>query len=115
MSTRDRRVYPARVERVTDGDTIRVLLDHGCYLRSTQAIRLLDVDAPELAQPGGSQARDHIATWLVDHATPGDDWPYDVALMKDRRSFNRYVGDISCHTCGDSLNDAMRHHLTGAA
>jgi micrococcal nuclease len=41
--------YPARVTRITDGDTLRVLFPDG----DVETVRLLGVDAPELS-PGGT-------------------------------------------------------------
>ena len=35
--------YRAAVSHVTDGDTVRFLIDMGMYVRTEQAIRLLNV------------------------------------------------------------------------
>ena len=52
-------VLPGRVLRVTDGDTVRVRLGSGLI-----NVRLHAVDAPELAQPWGREARDRLARRL---------------------------------------------------
>lgn len=52
-------VLPGRVLRVTDGDTVRVRLDSGPI-----NVRLHAVDAPEISQPWGREARDALARRL---------------------------------------------------
>ena len=57
------RTLTAKVERVSDGDTITALTSEGTKLR----LRLLGIDAPEVphgkkpGQPFGEEARDHLA------------------------------------------------------
>ena len=57
------RTLVAKVERVSDGDTITALTSEGTKLR----IRLLGIDAPEIphgkkpGQPYGEEARDYLA------------------------------------------------------
>lgn len=53
-----------RVERVVDGDTLRVVLDSGDSL----TLRLLAIDAPESGQTGGAEAREFVAERVC--ATP---------------------------------------------
>lgn len=108
--------YYAQLESVTDGDTVRLLIDHGMYIRSSHPIRLAYVHAPELNTPEGKQARLHVGDWFITHGTGHDPqlWPYVVVTEKDRRTFNRYIGVISCRSCGAVLNDDiniwMAHH-----
>lgn len=52
-------MLPGRVLRVTDGDTVRVRLGSGPI-----SVRLHAVDAPELGQPWGREARDRLARRL---------------------------------------------------
>lgn len=40
--------YPARCTNIVDGDTIDVTLDLGLHLTSTQRVRLLGINCPEL-------------------------------------------------------------------
>jgi endonuclease YncB( thermonuclease family) len=49
---------PGAVERVIDGDTLRVVQADGSAL----TLRLLGVDAPESGQAGGAEAREFVAT-----------------------------------------------------
>lgn len=86
--------YRGIVSRILDGDTLTVWLDLGlsCYTR--EAIRLADVDCPELWQPGGPEA----ARFVAETSPPGT--PCMVATRKTPRSrreamsFTRYIGDI---------------------
>jgi micrococcal nuclease len=57
--------YSALVVRVVDGDTVRMDLSLGfkVWLRD-QSFRLLGCNARELGEPGGKEARDHLATVL---------------------------------------------------
>ena len=48
---------PGQVERVVDGDTLRVVEAAG----SVRTLRLLAVDAPESGQEGGAEAREFVA------------------------------------------------------
>lgn len=102
--------YLARIERVVDGDTVRVMLDHGMYIRSSNSIRLLEVWAPELNQPGGQDAKAAALQWVEGH-THGVEWPLRIVTQKDKQTFNRYVGEVSCATCGESMNAAMREFI----
>lgn len=54
--------YAATVDRVIDGDTLVASVDLGfhVWLRN-QTFRLLGVNARELTQPGGPEARDNLA------------------------------------------------------
>lgn len=102
--------YRATPVRPIDGDTIEVVLDHGCSIRSSQRIRLLDVHAPERNQPGGPEATHEAAAWLSTRAG-WLSWPLLVHTAKDRQSFNRYVADVYDAGTGDHLNEHMRRFI----
>lgn len=104
--------YQSKVERVIDGDTVRMTIDHGMYLRSSQSIRLLGVFAPELSKPGGTNARSFVTNWFVDHNHHGE-WAFLVTTEKDKQTFNRYVGVVTCRACAANLNDNVNVYLTG--
>lgn len=54
--------YRAIVVRVVDGDTMRLDVDLGFGIwKVNQAFRLLGCNARELSEPGGKEARDHLA------------------------------------------------------
>lgn len=101
--------YQARVERIVDGDTIVATIDHGMNIRSLQSLRLLRVFAPERSSgQAGSIATQALADWVARHHESNTEWAIHVTTHKDSRTFNRYLAEVSCADCGDSLNDHLR-------
>lgn len=105
--------YQARAERVIDGDTVRFLFDNGMYIRSSQSIRFAGTNAPELSEPGGREAREFVIRWMAEHAQLGGEWPFRITTERDRQTFNRYIGLITCAECGESLNEAVKAYVEG--
>lgn len=58
------RVYPAVVVSVHDGDSVDVNVSMGWDTYRLSPIRLWGMNAIELAQPGGVEARDHLMAML---------------------------------------------------
>lgn len=58
------RLYSAVVVRVVDGDSVLLDLDLGFYIRARLSCRLAGVNAIELSDPGGSEARTYLARLL---------------------------------------------------
>ena len=54
--------YQANVVSVHDGDTMTLDIDMGRRLRTDDSIRLYGINAPELSQAGGREARDYLRT-----------------------------------------------------
>lgn len=52
--------YQAEVVSVHDGDTIALKIDMGKRIFAIDSIRLLGINAPELSQAGGKEARDYL-------------------------------------------------------
>jgi endonuclease YncB( thermonuclease family) len=90
-----RYIYSATVVRVIDGDTVVFDVDLGFHLTlRNQPFRLVGVNARELSQPGGSEARDNLTAILT--ANPqvtlgsikpdkyGSRWLADVTLPEGR-------------------------------
>lgn len=91
--------YRAALIRVIDADTITVLADTGFGGRQQEDVRLLDVSAPELNQPGGPEAKAFVADWMS-QLTPLR-WPLLIrtdpntaAEPTERRSFVRYLATV---------------------
>lgn len=105
--------YRAGLERVVDGDTVRLLIDHGMYLRSSQSIRLFDVLAPEMSEPGGKESRQFVVDWFArhDHEAAPQAFGHLVTTVKDTQTFNRYIGKIVCRQCGNCLNEEIISYL----
>ena len=101
-----------------DGDTIAVLVDRGgpSEDRSLWRIRLKDVYAPELSQPGGPETRRFVIDWVGSHGD-GTDWPFLLETFRtprsdvDVRTLSRYVGVLSSAS-GESLNVAVQAFVT---
>lgn len=97
---------PDGTDAVHDGDTVRLELDLGFSQRGTYALRLKDVFAPELRQPGGVECRQFVRTWLADgyyddgQPRYSDDWPLVVETFRtktgrDLTTLERYVAVVS--------------------
>lgn len=94
------------VEHVHDGDTLTVNVDVGFGHFPVVAIRLENIECPELWQDGGPSAAAFVA-YLCDHGSP-------VVLStgltpksrKQKRTFTRYVGIIKTGN-GEDLGDLI--------
>lgn len=104
-------VYQAQLLKVIDGDTLRLLIDKGMRDRSEESIRLLNIDTPELfsgdARDQGAAARQFVVDWCMvhQHANP---WPLRIYTEKDRTTFNRYLAQVLCATCGSDLVEKLK-------
>lgn len=58
------RTYPATITGVHDGDSATALADLGWGVLRVVTIRLNGINAIELNQPGGKEARDHLLTLM---------------------------------------------------
>ena len=38
----------------------------------------------------------------------GQQWPFQIVTQKDKQTFNRYVGEVTCATCHEVLNEYLR-------
>lgn len=92
--------------RVIDGDTFVALVDCGFYGRHEVHIRIADLDAPELSQPGGTEARLRLMNaigWQTG-------WPLRVVtqqretIVSEVRSFERYVATVYVMEANDLVN-----------
>jgi len=111
--------YRAAVLRIIDADTYRLTVDTGFYMRTEIDIRLLGVSAPELGQPGSSEAIDYATLWF-DSLDPTRRWPLHIrttttatAEPTEKRSFTRWVGTIAdiAHPERASLNIVLADYL----
>lgn len=107
--------YRARVNRVVDGDTLYVTVDHGMHILSVQSLRVARYDAPELfsgtpeERAQGAEAKLWVEVWVKDHASEGE-WPLRITTNKDRRSFNRYVAVVHTPAGRDLAADWIEAH-----
>ncbi len=97
---------------VHDGDTIRFVIDLGMDVRVEKWIRLGNVRAPELSQPGGQEALVEAVNWcLVRTITNAREWPFRIRTEQtakpepdERTSFQRYIGYVYDIVTNECLN-----------
>lgn len=105
--------YRARVQSVTDGDTIRIFIDLGFHCFHIEALRLAGVDTPELFsgtnREAGKAAKDFVLTWTftAEVQQEGNEWPFLVRTLKDKQTFNRYIGYVTRADTGEDLAEAI--------
>lgn len=59
------------VTGVVDGDTMHVTIDFGFYLYTQKAMRVANINAPELSTPAGQAAKQYAIQWFQVHAPMG--------------------------------------------
>ncbi|MDE0084370.1 MAG: thermonuclease family protein [Candidatus Poribacteria bacterium] len=89
--------YTDRVTRVIDGDTFERESD------ISTNIRLEDVYAPELDQPGGQRAKAYLESLI------GNRWVNIEHQYYDR--YGRSVSQVRRHSDGLNVNQAMIQYL----
>jgi hypothetical protein len=89
--------YVAYVTAVHDGDTLTVRVDLGFDTWRVQNVRLYGINARELSQPGGKEARERLSLllWGVPRPT-SDEPPVLVGLVSVRydKYGDRVDGDV---------------------
>ena len=116
MQWRGRMVRPDDIDQpVHDGDTLWLETDQGDWYRKVRDIRLKDVFAPELKQPGGPECRRFLADWLF----RWDRWPwpfivrtYRTSTGRDLLTFNRYVSVVYSRDLASCLNTEIQAFVT---
>lgn len=94
--------YPANLVRLINADTLEVDLNLGLGLTSRQRVQLRDVDAPELGEPGGTDAFAYVAE-LVSGA--------DLEVtVHQQDSFGRWLSDVTISS--QSLNELLSLFLS---
>ena len=99
--------YKALVERVIDGDTLRVKVDLGFDCWTRQYLRLRGLDAPELDTPEGQAAKRFVERELAGV-------PFLILHSSRPDKYGRYLADIFYPTGTEEkfLNQALldQHH-----
>jgi endonuclease YncB( thermonuclease family) len=99
-------VFPARLARVVDGDTIDCTISVGFHAYRVERLRLLGVNAPEphgATKAAGDAATAFVAAWL---ALAVGDWPLLVETHKSD-VFGRYLALCFRVIDGSCLNDDL--------
>jgi micrococcal nuclease len=99
-------VFPARLVKVVDGDTVDVLIDQGMHAHRIERLRLLSVNAPETHIPtkvAGDAATAFVVGWM---GMAVGEWPLVVETHKSD-VFGRYLALVFRITDGACLNDDL--------
>lgn len=109
-------VYPARLVRVVDGDTVDLMVDQGFRSYRQERVRLIGVNTPEIVGPKaategpeGQRAKQVTADWLTAaSAAAPDGWPliYRSDRYDEREKYGRSLGTI-LNAAGESLNAVL--------
>jgi len=86
-SVKDLFTYRARVEKVVDGDTLKVRLDLGFETWNRQVLRLRAIDCPEMDTSAGEQAKALVQSYLKD-----TEWIIVRSSRSDK--YDRYLADV---------------------
>lgn len=108
-------VYGAQVVSMVDGDTARVSLDLGFHCYHVESLRLAWIDCPELFsgtnRDAGRVAKAFAEAWVtaayLAWSESDNAYPFYVRTLKDKQTFNRYIGWIARSDTGDDLADAL--------
>lgn len=101
------RTYPCQLDRVVDGDTVRLVVDHGFYISSTQIVRLVGVNAPERFAAGGPQATAFVAEWFKVFVV-GEEWPYLLTSLHTVDKYGRRLGYVVRSDGADLATDIIK-------
>ena len=97
-----------------DGDSVTMLLDQGFYDYKQINIRLANVWAPELRDPGGREVMNFVLAWFTSRMSKKVKWPFIVHTMMtttqhEVQTLGRIVGTIMSKDGKESLNsDIMK-------
>ncbi|OGX28144.1 MAG: hypothetical protein A3D10_07640 [Omnitrophica WOR_2 bacterium RIFCSPHIGHO2_02_FULL_48_11] len=86
-TVKDLFTYAAYVEKVIDGDTLKVRLDLGFNVWNRQVLRLRDIDCPEVGTSEGDEARNFVRSHIKEA---------QMIIVRSSRSdkYDRYLADV---------------------
>lgn len=98
--------YKATVLSIHDGDTMTLRLDMGRRIYIEDSIRLYRINAPELSQAGGKEARDYLRVLCPNLSE------VRVQTYKNQQDkYGRWLGDIYIDSAetpyGTCVNDIL--------
>lgn len=91
--------YRAKLIRVVDGDTVYLEVDCGFHIKVTHSFRLYGINAPELRDAQGPEARDWLTQALTNKALVIDTYKAD--------SFGRWLCTIYIDGEATSINQQL--------
>lgn len=106
-------VYPCKVLKVIDGDTIDIELDLGFNIKMKERVRLIGLDTPEVfgpnAEPAGKIASDFTEKWISDRQAVWDSFSYQSIKYNAKDKYGRSLGVLmwTGAKMAESLNEAI--------
>lgn len=103
-------VYRAKLAKVTDGDTVKVSVDLGFRTFCTINLRIGGINCPEInsgdkaSKMAGKRAKFFTEQWFDGLE---EEWPLIVKTDKEKKSFDRYIGDVWKVGSEESLSEAL--------
>ena len=94
------RIYPAKVIKVIDGDTVDLLIDMGFNTHLKERVRLLGIDTPERGQEGYHEAKAFLEQNYLGKEIL-------VNTEKGKGSFGRWLGVLYDTMSGCNINEHM--------
>jgi micrococcal nuclease len=88
-----------RIERVVDGDTVDVIVDLGFFVSTKTRIRLAYINAPEVGDAAGVEAKNTLAALCLGAEV--------VLTCHGRDRYGRWIGTLERKTDHLNLNDEM--------
>lgn len=98
-------VVPSTVRTVHDGDTLTLDADLGWTITYRVHVRIAHINAPELGQPGGVEARDYLRGLLVS----------SVVVTLTSHSLDKYGRTLGTLTLADGRDVAVEMLASGHA
>lgn len=104
--------YRCQVQRVIDGDTLDLMIDHGFVCYSLERVKLLNVDCPEKNTVSGRAALSFVLNWIsCGNSTPevGTDnarWPFVVQTYR-ANEWGAWLGVLLRRLDGAVLNQDL--------
>ncbi len=95
--------YPARIERIIDGDTVVARLDLGLGVELLQHVQLVGVDAPERQTEAGQQTLAYVQNRLLHRQVT-----LSVNPQRPRDAFGRVLAVVGLD--GNSFNQELIDH-----
>lgn len=94
--------YEATVKRVVDGDTVDLLVDLGLRVCVNARIRLRGINAPEMHDEGGPEAKTYLESLL-----PQGKGVIVSTFKNPEDKFGRWLGDIKVPEYDITVNILM--------
>lgn len=106
--------FPARVERVVDGDTLDIVTDLGFNTKKSVRVRLYGVNTNEIyggvskdseEYQAGIEQKQFVEDWV--DALPEMEWPLVAYTKQAIGIYGRYTADLENTATGESLTVAL--------